>query len=375
MATANDRFEVSVQGIMSCQSRGCNGGNAQAADTALSKYGIGKERDFRYRCGGGSAEKHFEVPNVKCTSSNSWGASCKFKPNPQWIYGRIARAGSGKWRQNAGEAAIMKTLVECGSGYINFKVYENFMKYKSGIYQSASGRKRGGHAVTLLGYGAKRGIKYWHIANSWGTRWGNNGYVDFLRGTNLAEIETSYYCIKGSVKGGSPGPSPPAPPAPPAPRPSFRPVPQPSPRPVPSGGGQPSGLSAQSVAKIEKNFQGALDGLDAIKPPLEEAKKELGNLKKKQTAMRDTPPPPLPLAPAPQPQPSPPRGRSPGSGRPSPSRSGRPSPSRRPARSAPSRPGKPSPAGSAPSLRPAPAPRRYPRRRSQRRYPRRRRRR
>jgi hypothetical protein len=58
LAHEDDRYEVSIQGIISCQDKGCGGGNANAADTALSEYGIGKERDFRYRCGGGRAEDH-----------------------------------------------------------------------------------------------------------------------------------------------------------------------------------------------------------------------------------------------------------------------------------------------------------------------------
>lgn len=311
LANANDRFEVSVQNIMSCQSRGCSGGNAQSAGTALNKVGIAKERDFPYRCGGGNALKHFEVPSGRCSSGNSWGASCPQSrhKNQAWTYGGIARAGSGRGRSNAGEAAIMKTLVECGSGYINFKTYGNFMKYKSGIYSSISGGKRGGHAVTLIGYGAARGTKYWYIANSWGTKWGQNGYVYFLRGRNLAEIESSYYCMKGSVKAGGsapPAPSPPRPsgprPSPPSPRPggSGKPAP-PSPQP-----GKQSAATAESISKIEKKVDQAIAGLDAIKPHLQEAKQELGKLKQ-QPALRDAPAPaPVPAAtPAPPPPPPP----------------------------------------------------------------------
>ncbi|CAF1097426.1 unnamed protein product [Didymodactylos carnosus] len=43
------------------------------------------------------------------------------------------------------------------------------------------------HAVTLVGYGFGDllQLNYWRVINSWGTTWGEDGYVRIERGTNV----------------------------------------------------------------------------------------------------------------------------------------------------------------------------------------------
>ncbi|WVY95384.1 hypothetical protein V8G54_034472 [Vigna mungo] len=60
-------------------------------------------------------------------------------------------------------------------------INQNFRLYESDVFEGPCGPELN-HAVTIIGYGATEdGKKYWLIKNSWGERWGENGYMKLLR--------------------------------------------------------------------------------------------------------------------------------------------------------------------------------------------------
>ncbi|KAK8801134.1 hypothetical protein WA158_001904 [Blastocystis sp. Blastoise] len=84
---------------------------------------------------------------------------------------------------------IQIDLMTNGPQEVAFTVYEDFMTYKTGVYQHLTGSRLGGHAVKLLGWGVENDTPYWLIANSWNEDWGNEGYFKILRGSNECGIE------------------------------------------------------------------------------------------------------------------------------------------------------------------------------------------
>uniref|UniRef100_A0A3Q1IRV0 Cathepsin 12 n=1 Tax=Anabas testudineus TaxID=64144 RepID=A0A3Q1IRV0_ANATE len=68
--------------------------------------------------------------------------------------------------------------------------HASFMFYSSGIYEESNCNPNNlSHAVLLVGYGSEGGQDYWIIKNSWGSSWGEGGYMRMVRdGSNTCGI-------------------------------------------------------------------------------------------------------------------------------------------------------------------------------------------
>lgn len=118
---------------------------------------------------------------------------------PQRFYRAINFYGiPGVKADNGGEFYIRDNIYKWGTLATAMKIYPDFYTFKptpTNVYRwNGQGEMIGGHAVSIVGWGVTdSGEEYWIIRNSWGKKWGIDGYFYIARGTNECEIEEN--CI------------------------------------------------------------------------------------------------------------------------------------------------------------------------------------
>jgi cathepsin B len=160
-------IELSTEDMVECDKLnfGCNGGMMFTAWRYLEKTGIVSEECYKYHSGDGHTETCHDACDAD--SKDTWQ---KHK----------CEAGSVVHPKTT--ADIKAEISANGPMELAFTVYEDFMAYRTGVYQHVTGKQLGGHAVEVIGYGEEDGVEYWLCANSWNTSWGENGYFKIAIG-------------------------------------------------------------------------------------------------------------------------------------------------------------------------------------------------
>ncbi|KAL8130330.1 hypothetical protein V2J09_019490 [Rumex salicifolius] len=155
-------ISLSEQELVDCvtDSRGCHGGNMDSAFSFVQQNGgITTESSYPYMGTDGNTCASQSVTNAVQISSFSDVAN-----------------DEGALLQAVNKQPISVGID--GSGL-------NFKSYGSGVFTGPCESEMN-HAVTLVGYGTTAdGTDYWLIKNSWGTTWGENGYMRIQRNSGI----------------------------------------------------------------------------------------------------------------------------------------------------------------------------------------------
>ncbi|XP_042910061.1 cathepsin L-like peptidase [Parasteatoda tepidariorum] len=157
-------ISLSEQQLVDCTrsygNSGCNGGLMDSSFQYIKdNNGIDTEDSYPYTAQDGDC--HFNKYNV--------GATCTgYVDTP-----------------SGDEDALMKAVATVGPVSVAIDASQtSFQLYKSGIYDEPyCGNQKSNldHAVLIVGYGAQNGTDYWIVKNSWGTSWGEQGYIKMSR--------------------------------------------------------------------------------------------------------------------------------------------------------------------------------------------------
>jgi C1A family cysteine protease len=143
-------------------------------------------------CDGGLMDNAFKyvMANGLCTeaaypytaqsSKNCRASSCTASPNS-----KIASYTDVKSTENNLGAAVdgqpVSIAIEADQS--------GFQMYKSGVFCGICGTNLD-HGVLAVGYGTDAGSDYWKVKNSWGTSWGEQGYIRMCRNKNECGIDS-----------------------------------------------------------------------------------------------------------------------------------------------------------------------------------------
>ncbi|XP_047318994.1 ervatamin-B-like [Impatiens glandulifera] len=151
-------IDLSEQELVDCEraSQGCKSGYIFTAfHFIIRNGGIDTEKDYPYREAKGT-----------CNAT-------KMKSKLVSIDG-IKRVPSNN--ENSLKKAVAQQPISVG-----IEAYgKAFKNYVSGIFTGNCGTSID-HAVVVVGYGSEKGLDYWIVKNSWGTNWGERGYMRIKR--------------------------------------------------------------------------------------------------------------------------------------------------------------------------------------------------
>lgn len=162
---------LSEQNLVDCAggiygNHACNGGLMDNAFRYVEKKGIDTEDAYPYESG---TSKH--------------AGSCR------WSIKEVgARIGGYSDIAHGNEASLKNACATQGPISVAIDAsHASFQQYRSGVYHEPHCSSRSlDHGVLVVGYGTENGEDYWLVKNSWGTSWGEEGYIKMARNADNA---------------------------------------------------------------------------------------------------------------------------------------------------------------------------------------------
>ncbi|CAL1540039.1 unnamed protein product [Lymnaea stagnalis] len=151
---------LSESNLVDCSTAnmGCNGGWVEKAlQYIINNRGIDTESSYPYRAQQSSCR--FSSSNVGAKISS---------------YTKVIRGSEDDLQKAVALVGPVSVAIDANQ--------RSFQLYKGGVYnEPACTTSQLDHAVLVVGYGTSGNQDYWTVKNSWGTTWGQSGYIFMSR--------------------------------------------------------------------------------------------------------------------------------------------------------------------------------------------------
>ena len=167
----------------------------------LSEQFLIRCNSYGYGCNGGwwcYDEMYNGIPMESCYPYTGSDGSCSYSCTKYFPVDASYFVGSSSSVPST--SAIKQAIYDHGPVAVAVYVNSTFQNYSGGIYNSCTNSSPN-HAVVLVGWGST----YWIMRNSWGTGWGESGYMRITFGCSNIGYAATY----AVPDGGSPPPPPP----------------------------------------------------------------------------------------------------------------------------------------------------------------------
>jgi len=171
LANGGKYVSLSEQQLVDCSTSfgnmGCNGGLMDQAFTYLINATKGDDSETSYPYKGVDGSCAYQASNVAASIKSFVDVKAE------------------------DEAALLAAVSTVGPVSVAIQAASDFMFYSTGVYDStqcSSSPQTLNHGVAAVGYGTEGSAPFWIVRNSWGSSWGEQGYIRMARGKNMCGI-------------------------------------------------------------------------------------------------------------------------------------------------------------------------------------------
>jgi len=211
--------DLSMQHILACDTggHGCQGGSMDQAFDWVAGNGVPALKDEPYLCKDGSASECTgmtcsactkqtgercifsdacsKVPGSTCNKQSGLIHHCECPADQCFADGKCAAPEKPAAMVIAVGDVIKHTDVDQTEGALEAAVAQQpvsvaieadkavFQHYTGGVLTNDACGSQLDHGVLAVGYGVDKGQKYWKVKNSWGTVFGEEGYIRIEKGS------------------------------------------------------------------------------------------------------------------------------------------------------------------------------------------------